>query len=82
MERLCYQVCPHGQWWEVRTTGPWPDALERLFSTREEAVTIAAIAAEVEWKQTLRPTCVCGRDPESGELLLEAAYGESTPSAT
>lgn len=75
MDRLCYTVRPSGPLWEVRTEAPWPDALVRWFSSREEAITVATIAAKVEWKQGRRATCVCSTDPKTGQMLVEATFG-------
>ena len=62
MDRLCFEITHLDGRWEVRTRAPWPDALAQQFSSRDEAVGVASIAARVEWEHSRRPTCVCVRD--------------------
>lgn len=75
MERLCYSISARGAEWVIATPAPWPNALAQEFSTREEAVVIASIAAQLEWEHTGQPTCVCVRERTTGDRTVECTYG-------
>lgn len=79
MERQCYSVSPQQRNWIVVTSAPWPDALAREFSSREEALEIASIAARLSWERGGHPTCVCIRERSSGEMRLACQFGELRP---
>jgi hypothetical protein len=75
VDRLCYRISPQQKNWIVVTTAPWPDALAQEFSSREEAVEIATIAARLAWEQAGQPTCVCIRDFSSENQRLACQFG-------
>jgi hypothetical protein len=75
LDRLCYRVSFCKGTWIVDTSAPWPDALSFEFSTREEAVQIASIAAQLAWEQGAQPTCVCVRESNRGQTLLACRFG-------
>ena len=73
MDRICYRVGVVGGQWYVSTAAPWPDALERTFASRDEALAVASIAARVEWVHRQTPTCVCVT--EGGDRRVEHTFG-------
>jgi hypothetical protein len=73
MARLCYKVTQASGRWSVLTAAPWPNALATDFDSLTEALTVATIAARVEWEQNKRSTCVCVRDATG--LRLQQAFG-------
>jgi hypothetical protein len=75
MGRLYYSIAHTGASWKVTTEAPWPDALAREFSSREEALAVAEIAAAVEWKNSGVPTGVCVTDPATCRSSVEVTFG-------
>jgi hypothetical protein len=75
MDRLCYCIELAGGRWRVRTVAPWPSALAREFSSCEEAVGVATIAARIEWERGQRPTCVCIRGGPTEEPRVALEFG-------
>ena len=75
MDRLCYRISPQQRNWIVVTAAPWPDALAQEFSSREEALEIATIAARLAWEHGGQPTCVCIRERASGDNRLAFQFG-------
>ena len=75
MERLFYSVYQSGKNWAVSTIAPGPDALAREFSTRTEAITVATIAARIEWEHLQTPTGVFLKDSLTGEVSVEVVFG-------
>ena len=62
LSRLCYIVVRRDARWEVQTSAAWPDALARSFSDLGEALSVASIAARVEWESNQCLTFVCVQD--------------------
>jgi hypothetical protein len=75
MTRLYYSIVQTGIFWTVRTEASWPDALSREFSSQEEALAVATIAARIEWKNSGSPTGVCVTNPATGHSSVEAEFG-------